>query len=92
MAHFAQLNENNEVVNVVVVKNEIILDVNNIEQENIGIQFLKELFGNNTNWVQTSYNGNFRGIMAGVGHIYDPVLDIFKLPDPVIKEDGGITE
>lgn len=78
MAHFAQLDENNVVLQVIVVHNNELLDENNIEQEQLGIKFCQNLFGGI--WKQTSYNSNFRGIYAGVGYIYDPILDIFALP------------
>lgn len=71
MAHFAKL-ENNTVTQVIVVNNEEVPD------EATGIAFCKSLFGEDTEWVQTSYNGNFRGTFAGVGMIYDPVADEFK--------------
>jgi hypothetical protein len=71
MAHFAQL-ENNTVVQVVVINNQEAPD------EATGIAFCKATFGQDTQWVQTSYNGNFRGTFAGVGMIYDPELNEFK--------------
>lgn len=71
MAHFAELKDNN-VVRVVVVNNEEVPD------EATGIAFCKSLFGEDTEWKQTSYNGNFRGVFAGTGMTYDPAEDIFK--------------
>jgi len=59
MAHFAQLDENNVIVQVLVVSNE---DCGNLpfpESEPVGIAFLQSLFPG-TNWAQTSYNNNFR--------------------------------
>jgi hypothetical protein len=82
MAHFAKLNENNIVTQVIVVNNEVILDENNQEQESIGIEFCKSLFGTDTNWKQTSYNGSFRGNYAGIGYTYDNALDAFYAPQP----------
>lgn len=82
MAHFAQLNENNIVTQVIVVSNEDIQDANGIESEEIGIAFCKNLFGANTNWKQTSYNGNMRVNYAGVGCIYNEELDAFIPPKP----------
>jgi hypothetical protein len=72
MAHFAKINLENIVEQVIVVNNEEVPD------EATGIAFCKSLFGEDTEWVQTSYNGNFRGQFAGVGLIYDPVADEFK--------------
>ena len=82
MAHFAELNENNVVLRVVVVSNDDITDENGVEQEQLGIAFMKNLLGPETRWVQTSYNGNFRGKYTGAGDIYDPIADVFKEPEP----------
>jgi len=78
MAHFARINKNNFVEQVIVVNNEVLIDENGIEQEAIGAQFCSDLFGGQ--WVQTSYNKNFRGLFAGSGMIYDPVTDEFMSP------------
>jgi hypothetical protein len=57
MASFAKLNLNNIVERVESVVNEVIKDSNGIEQEAIGIQFLKTLYNEpNAIWKQTSYN------------------------------------
>ena len=82
MAHFAQLDENNEVIQVIVVNNNDILDQNGEESEEIGIQFCKTLLGQDTNWAQTSYNANFRKRYAGIGFSFDSVLDAFIPPKP----------
>ena len=79
MAHFAKI-ENNIVTQVIVINNEVITNNKGKEVEQLGIDFCKSLFGEDTEWVQTSYNGTFRGKYAGVGNIYDSELDIFKLP------------
>ena len=67
MAHFAQLDENNIVTQVIVVGNSDTADVNGVESENIGVAFCQSLLGAETNWKQTSYNGNMRGNYAGIG-------------------------
>lgn len=77
MAHFAQIDENNIVIQVIVVANEDILDADGQESEEVGIAFCKSLLGEHTRWVQTSYNNNFRGMFAGVGAYYDALLDVF---------------
>jgi hypothetical protein len=82
MAHFAELNENNIVLRVVVVDNKNILDANNKENEELGIAYCRKIFGQNTQWKQTSYNGNFRIRYAGIGAVYCPDLDAFILPKP----------
>jgi len=82
MAHFAQLDENNQVINVIVVSNNDCLDANGQESESSGIAFCKSLLGENTQWVQTSYNANFRKNYAGLGYAYDSVRDAFIPPSP----------
>jgi hypothetical protein len=77
MAHFAMI-EDGVVRQVIVVNNEVLKDENGIEQESIGAAFCHNTFGGN--WVQTSYNGNFRGKYAGSGDIYDAVNDVFTSP------------
>lgn len=79
MAHFAKLDNDNNVLEVHVVANEA-LDPNNEEQS--GIVFLTEWSGGYTNWKQTSYNHKFRKQYAGVGYRYDPVADVFIVPQP----------
>jgi hypothetical protein len=81
MAHFAQLNENNKVLQVIVVANEELME-NGIESEHKGIAFCKTLLGADTNWVQTSYNGTIRKNYAGIDYTYDPVKDAFIAPKP----------
>jgi hypothetical protein len=78
MAHFAKI-EDNIVTQVIVVNNEVLLDSEGVEQEALGAAFCEELFGGT--WVQTSYNGNFRGTYAGIDYTYDPVADEFKTPE-----------
>jgi hypothetical protein len=76
MAHFAQLDENDVVVNVIVVNNSDILDENGNESESKGVEFCKSLLGGNS-WVQTSYSGSFRAHFAGIGYKYDRERDAF---------------
>jgi hypothetical protein len=82
MSHFAQINENNIVINVLVVDNENIENLPFPNSEPVGVSFLKNLFGQNTNWVQTSYNNNFRIRYAGIGYTYDVEKDAFISPKP----------
>jgi hypothetical protein len=81
MAHFAKLNQDNVVVQVIVINNEELMDGTD-ENEAKGIAFCQSLFGTDTRWVQTSYNGNFRKRYAGTGCTYDAVLDAFIPPKP----------
>ena len=65
MAHFAKINLNNIVERVDVVNNNDIIE-NGLESEQKGINFLKSLYGQDTNWKQTSYNTK-----AGIYYIQD---------------------
>lgn len=82
MAHFAELDENNVVLRVIVVDNKDTHDINGIESEEIGVAFCKKITGANTRWKQTSYNGNIRFRYAGIGYVYDETLDAFIYPQP----------
>lgn len=88
MAHFAQLDENNVVLQVVVVNNTELMD-NGQESEAKGIAFCQSLFGGN--WKQTSYNRTIRKNYASDGYTYDPIRDAFIPPQPfpswVLNED-----
>ena len=80
MAHFAQLDSNNVVTQVIVVGNKDTADANGVEKEHIGAAFCERLFGGN--WKQTSYNGSIRKNYAGVGYTYNVSLDAFVPPKP----------
>ena len=67
MAHFAHIDENNIVTQVLVVPD---------EQEHRGEEYLNEL-GLEGRWIQTSYNDNIRGRYAGIGYYYYESNDIF---------------
>ena len=82
MAHFAKLDSNNVVIDVIVLNNQELLDPNGIEREELGIAFLIMWSGGHANWRQTSYNKNFRGNFAGTGYTYDPAQDVFIPPKP----------
>jgi hypothetical protein len=80
MAHFAKLNENNVVTQVVVIDNKDTADVNGVEKEHIGAAFCEKLFGGA--WKQTSYNGTIRKNYAGIGYTYNAEIDAFVPPQP----------
>jgi hypothetical protein len=84
MAHFAEIDDDNIVLRVIVVNNNELLD-NGLESEEKGILFCKSLFGENTNWVQTSYNNSFRKQYALGGFTYDKHNDIFLSPQPFVS-------
>lgn len=90
MAHFAQLDENNMVTQVIVVNNND-CQIDGVESEEAGIAFCQTLFGPTTQWKQTSYNGSIRKNYAGIGFTYDAGRDAFIPVKPfaswVLNED-----
>lgn len=79
MAHFAQLNDDNEVIQVVVVDTLDNTDPHTgRENEILGKAFCNRLFGGN--WIQTSYHGRIRKNYAGIGYTYSSDLDAFIPP------------
>ena len=67
MSHFAEINTDNIVQRVIVAEQDFI---------NSGA------VGDSFNWVQTSYNGNFRKNYAGSGYTYEKTRDAFIPPQP----------
>jgi hypothetical protein len=80
MAHFAKLDQNNVVTQVIVVSNKDTADATGVEKESIGVAFCERLFGGT--WKQTSYNGKIRKNYAGVGFTYRADIDAFVPPKP----------
>lgn len=90
MAHFAQLDQNSTVLQVIVVGNDMLLDEHGQESEAKGVAFCQSLFGGDTIWIQTSYNGSFRKNYAGIGYTYDSTHNAFIAPQP--EGDGWILD
>ncbi len=88
MAHYAKLDENNVVIQVIVVDNKDTADASGVEKEYIGAAFCERLLGGT--WKQTSYNGNFRKNYAGLGYTYDAARDAFIPPRP--SDDATLDE
>jgi SAM-dependent methyltransferase len=76
MANFAELDESNYVLRVIVIADD------KCPTEEAGIAFCKSLFGQDTNWLRTSYTGSYRRQYAGIGFQYIPNRDIFFEPMP----------
>lgn len=75
MAHFAKINENNIVEQIIVIDN---------KYEKTADKFIKEVLKLEGKWIQTSYNASIRGKFAGVNDVYDPENDIFyQIPNPL---------
>lgn len=83
MAHFAQLNSDNVVINVIKIDTMEIVDMElGDEVEELGISKLRSLYGDDTRWVKTSYSGSTRERFASVGYTYNESLDCFVTPKP----------
>jgi hypothetical protein len=78
MAHFAKLDKDNNVLEVLVVNNNTLDSAN---EEASGITFLTELYGHN-NWRQTSYSKSFRKNFATIGGSYNEAFNVFLPPKP----------
>jgi len=78
MAHFALI-KNGKVADVIVVSND------NAPDEATGKAFIASI-GLAGEWVQTSYNANFRSKYAGIGDTYDADLDVFVSPASEVAE------
>jgi hypothetical protein len=82
MRHFALLDENNIVVFVCPIDEKYCLDVNGNISEDIGSSYCKsfyaEIYGPETTWKMTNYDGNY----AGIGYIYNEDLNAFVPPKP----------
>lgn len=85
MAHFAKINDENIVEEVIVISND------DAPNEKAGKKFIADL-GIEGNWIQTSYNNNIRGKFAGIGDSYDPVADVFVAKIWQIIEEEIIPE
>ena len=102
MAHFAQLDENNTVLQVIVVNNSELQSKEVVEQDGFvnvvmteseaqGIAFCQGLFGADTVWKQTSYSGSFRGKYAGIGYKFENGV-FFNPDEPVVIDVQATTQ
>ena len=73
MAHFAQIDADNIVIQVLVVPD---------EQEHRGEEFLRDDLQLGGRWIQTSYNNRIRKQYAGIGYTYNQAADVFVAPQP----------
>ena len=86
MAHFAKI-QNGMVTDVIVISNNILNNCDFPESEKLGINFIKNEIKLDGDWLQTSYNGNFRSLYAGIGMLYITEDDVF-IHKEMIKENG----
>ena len=82
MAHFAQLNADNIVQQVIVISNDDCGEpfLSYPDTELVGRAYIANQLGLAGEWKQTSYNANFRSKYAGIGDTYDAVNDVFVAP------------
>ena len=84
MAHFAELNSSNKVLQVIVISNKDV-DANGGDESAEAETFVASIVPYGTGgaaWKQTSYNNNFRKQYAGIGEFYNPSLDMFVYAQP----------
>lgn len=105
MAHFAELNENNKVINVIKVHNNVLINAEGVEEESKGIEFLNSIYGHN-NWKQTDINTcrgehklggtPFRKNYAGYWYDWNEDIQGFTPPKLhnswILNEDKGVYE
>jgi hypothetical protein len=95
MAHFARINENNIVDEIIVIDNEDCQNLDFPESESVGQEFITSI-GLSGNWKQTSYNANFRKKYAGIGDTFDETRDAFITSKPftswILNEETCVWE
>jgi len=83
MAHFAKVDENNLVTEVIVIDNSIVDPENSgTDNESLGQTYIADVLGFEGNWQQCSYNANIRGNYASIGYTWDAENDEFIPPQP----------
>ena len=82
MAHFAELDSNNNVIRTIVVSDRNTTDTDGIEKEEVGVAYCKSVFGQDTLWKQCSYNFRIRKSFPAPGYIYNEEFDVFHEPKP----------
>ncbi len=106
MAYFAKLGTGNIIETVISINNSVITDVNGVEQEQLGVDFINKLYNTRDVWKKTSYNTlagkhnlsgtPFRKNYAGIGFQYDQQRDAFIPPKPfnswILNEDTCLWE
>ena len=80
MSHFAEVDESNIVLRVIVVADSNTADEDGVEVDSIGEAYCADLLGGT--WKRTSYSGSYRTRFAGIGHTYDDARDAFIWPQP----------
>lgn len=93
MAHFAKVDDNNLVTEVIVIDNSIVdPEDTGTDNESLGQTFITETLGLAGNWQQCSYNNNIRGNFAGIGFTWDESNDEFIPPKPFASWTYNFTD
>jgi hypothetical protein len=71
MAHFSKMSNDNIVEDVIVIANSDCDDLEFPASEPVGQAFIADTLLLSGTWLQTSYNGNFRGMYGGIGCLFD---------------------
>lgn len=79
MAHWAEIDDHNTVIRVVVTSN---------DSPDQGEAWVHSRLGGT--WKQTSYNSSIRKNFAGIGYIFDEARDAFIPPKP--EPDDEVAE
>lgn len=80
MAHFAKIGVASRVETVIVVSNADCDNLDFPESEPVGQAFISDTLKLDGEWLQTSYNNNFRGVYGGEGYTYNVDADVFVAP------------
>jgi hypothetical protein len=88
MAHFARIDSENKVKEIIVIANETLTDADGVEQESLGQDFIASL-GFEGTWLQCSYSGSFRGVYPGIGFTYNADDDVFEAPPVEVEDEAG---
>ena len=82
MAHFAQIDDDNIVVNVIVIPDSAAPDPPSDTSQALGREFIANTLRLPGTWLQCSYGSRLRGVFPSPGHIYHPDSDAFSGPKP----------
>jgi hypothetical protein len=93
MAHFAQLDSDNRVINTIFIDNSVLLDDEGNESEDLGLAHIQAHHAQpGTTWKQYSIRSNMRGHSAEIGGYYLPETDTYTSykthPTWVLKDDN----
>jgi hypothetical protein len=92
MAHFVKLSDSNVVEDVIVIDNSVLDDGSGSDNEQLGKDYIANDLKLSGNWIQTSYNNNFRGMYAEIGGTYNETFDKFVPANGMLDSEGNYQE